>query len=76
MYVLVRQDLLQHLFTGSILNIFHGAGVPVCVVNQLSIVLCVYPDLRVSVCCFRVRNGSSIIVSSTLVASRGVTGHY
>ena len=30
-----------------------------------------YPDLRVSICCFTsVRNGTSIIVSSTLVASR------
>ena len=34
----------------------------------------VYPDLRVSICCFSSRNGTSIIVSSTLVASRGVTG--
>ena len=27
-------------FTGSILNNFHGVGVPVCVVNQLSIIFC------------------------------------
>ena len=45
----------------------------------------VYPDPRVSSCCFSARNGTgrrqleveaavSIVVSSTLVASRGVTG--
>ena len=64
-------------------------GVPVTfktVVNLLSIVLTfVYPDLRVPTCCFSVRRDTgrhqlevepavkSIVVSSTPVASRGVT---
>ena len=36
----------------------------------------VYLDLRLSTCCFSVRNCTSMIVSSTLVAFRGVTGQY
>ena len=72
--VLVRQDLLQHLqgvFSTSFSVLVCPSRLNWCKPNFDCLV---YPDLRVPICCFTVRNGTSNIVSSTLVASRGVTG--
>ena len=73
-HVLVRQDLLQHLqgVLGSVVfQTFFSALVCPSRLNccKTTFDCLVYPDLRVSICCFSARNCTSIIVSGSIQGS-------